>query len=346
MQAKLETTQIQNLSRGVLLVNLGTPKSFKWKDVYNYLLEFLLDPLVIDLPFLQRNLLVRGVIVPFRTSASAKVYRSVWTPEGSPLLVHSEELLEKVREKFGERLVVELAMRYQFPSIEDGLKKLVKAGVNDILVVPLFPQYASATTGSIKAKVQQVTDKWQVKPNIRFIEHFYKNPDMVEAFAANGAKHNLASFDHILFSFHGLPERHIRKADTHGCCLQEGCCDAIHDKNQNCYKAQCYATAHAIAEKLKLTSENFTVCFQSRLGKDPWIQPYTSETIKRLVTNGNKRLLVFCPAFVADCHQTVTKMTIYGENRKLPVFSVHRSALIENHMYSIICSILQIRREV
>ena len=296
---------MDNKNPGVLLVNLGTPKSPKWKDVYDFLLEFLLDPFVIDLPFLRRNLLVRGVIVPFRTSSSAKAYQSIWTSEGSPLFVHSERLLNQIRKRFGSKPTIELAMRYQFPSIEQGLNKLRKAGVDTILIIPLFPQYASATTGSIQAKIRQISSKWQVATGLKFVDHFYDNVGMIRTFAENGRKHDLSSFDHVLFSFHGLPERHIRKADAHGNCLNAGCCDSISDKNRTCYKAQCYATARAIAYELNLTDENYTVCFQSRLGKDPWIQPYTSETIKYLADQGSKKLLVFCPAFVADCLETL-----------------------------------------
>ena len=242
--------------------------------------------------------------MPFRTSASAKTYREIWTKEGSPLLVHGKNLTAKIRSQFADEVAIELAMRYQEPSIHNGLESLRAQKVSKILVVPLFPQYASATTGSIHEKVMEIVSGWQVVPEMCFVDHFYEQQGMIEAFAANGKKYDPNSYDHVLFSFHGLPERHIKKADSCNFCLKDSCCDKLQVENQLCYKAQCHATARAVADQCSLAEKKYTICFQSRLGKDPWIEPFTSQVVQKLAKEGKKKVLVFCPAFVADCLET------------------------------------------
>jgi ferrochelatase len=298
--------------KGILLVNLGTPDSPKTADVRKYLDEFLMDPRVIDVNPALRTFLVKGLIVPFRSPKSAKLYQKIWSDEtGSPLLHYSKLQLKALQERLGDEYQVELAMRYQSPSIESALNRLKEALVSDIKVIPLFPQYASASTGSVHDKVMELVKQWQTIPNISFVNSFHNDDLMIETFANNGRKHQPETYDHVLFSFHGLPQRQIKKCDhTHSYCLQvDGCCSTLNDTNKFCYSAQSYDTARLIAEKLNLPKEKYTVCFQSRLGNDPWVQPYTSQVVAQLATEGKKRLLVFCPAFVADCLETVYEVT-------------------------------------
>lgn len=292
---------------GILLVNLGTPDSAEVSDVRKYLDEFLMDKRVIDINPLMRFLLVKGIIVPFRGPKSARTYKEIWTSGGSPLYTNSKSAANRLQENLGEKYVVELSMRYGNPSISTGLENLKKAGVSTIKVVPMFPQYASATTGSVHAKIMEIVSKWEVIPSITFVNSFYDNPTFIDAFSQRGADHDLSEYDHILFSYHGLPQRQLLKADQSRChCLkQEGCCNTITDINQNCYRAQCFATSQLIASQLKLKPENYTVCFQSKLGNSPWAQPYTIEVIEKLALQGIKRILVFCPAFTADCIETL-----------------------------------------
>ncbi len=295
---------------GVLLVNLGTPDSPSRGDVYKYLKEFLLDKRVIDTNWLTRNLLVRGIIAPFRSGDSAKLYKMLWTKDGSPLKFYGERLAEGVRKKLGGDYVVELAMRYQSPSIKSRLEKVLKEHISELIVVPLFPHYASASTGSAHEEVMRVLAMQQKIPNVRFINSFYEYEPMIDVFVENARKYDTNSYDHFLFSYHGLPQRQLRKADDCNHCLQSpDCCKTLSYKNQFCYSAQCYATTYAIAKKLDLKPEQYTICFQSRLGKDPWQQPYTSDVLEERAKKGDKRMLVFCPAFVADCLETTIEVT-------------------------------------
>jgi ferrochelatase len=305
--------------KGVLLVNLGTPDSPEVKDVRKYLDEFLMDERVIDIPAFNRNLLVRGIIVPFRSPKTAKLYKEIWDEKGSPLLYFSEVQLALVREQLGPDYQVELAMRYQSPSIETALSKLRAGQVDSIRVLPLFPQYASASTGSVIQKVMGIVCKWPTIPNVSFVNSFHDNELMIEAFADNAKKYQPETYDHVLFSFHGLPERQLIKCDDSGkhCLKSADCCSKLTDVNQFCYSAQSHDTARLIAAELNIPKEKYSVCFQSRLGKEPWVQPYTSDVLTDLAAKGNKRLLVFCPAFVADCLETLYEVTVeYGEEFK------------------------------
>lgn len=300
---------------GVLLVNLGTPRSPVPRDVFRYLNEFLTDARVIDLPWLKRQLLVRGIIVPARYRQSAKLYQKLWTKEGSPLLVHGKEVKEKLQAMLGENYKVTLAMRYQEPSISQGLEELRRQNISRLIVFPLFPQYASATTGSVHQKVMEIVQHWQVIPHLTFINSYPEDPQMIEAFCARGRQYPIDSFDHILFSFHGLPEKHIQKADVSKQCLTGMCCKRLDRSNQFCYKAQCEATARAIAAQMNLEPAQYTICFQSRLGKDPWIIPFTSQVIHDGAKKGWKRVLVFCPSFVSDCLETTCEIS-YEYNKE------------------------------
>jgi len=310
---------------GVLLVNLGTPDSTKTGDVRKYLREFLMDGRVLDVPYVLRFLLVNLIIAPFRASKSAKLYRKVWLSEGSPLLVYSQRATALLQETLGEEFKVVLGMRYQSPSIEKALLELKGKGLDKIIVVPLFPQYASASTGSAQEKVMELVSKWQIVPEIAFIQSFFDHPKFIEAFAAIGKRHlETQPYDHVIFSYHGLPERHIRKGDHTGTCLQaaklnpaiEGepnCCATMHADNRGCYRAQCFATTRLLADALGLVAKDYTVSFQSRLLNDPWLKPYTDLIIKDLVGKGKKRILTFSPSFIADCLETIEEI---GEEYK------------------------------
>lgn len=301
---------------GILLVNLGTPDSPEVPDVKKYLKQFLLDERVIDIPALNRNLLVRGIIVPFRSPKTSALYKKIWNEQGSPLMYYSVLQHTMLKERLGESYQVELAMRYQNPSIESALERLKVGLVDKIIVVPLFPQYASASTGSVMQLVMEIVSKWFTIPPIEFVNSFHNHPLMIDIFAENAKKHQIESFDHLLFSFHGLPERQIYKCDHSGdyCLKVENCCETLNNTNKFCYSAQGHDTARLIASKLGIKRENYTVCFQSRLGKEPWMQPYTTDVLKKLASEGKKRLLVFSPAFVADCLETIYEISVeYNE---------------------------------
>ncbi|NOW96729.1 ferrochelatase [Mucilaginibacter sp. SG564] len=306
--------------KAVLLVNLGTPDSPSTADVRTYLNEFLMDPRVIDINPISRTLLVRGLIAPFRAPKSAKLYQAIWDKEtGSPLMHYSLLQQKALQQRLGDEYIVELAMRYQNPSIESALNRLKAALVDDIQVIALFPQYASASTGSVYDKVMELLLAWGTKPNISFVNSFHDNEGMIATFADNAQKYHPESYDHVLFSFHGLPQRQLVKADhTQQHCLKvNDCCGTLTDANKNCYSAQSHHTAKLIAQKLNIPQDKYTICFQSRLGNDPWVQPYTSEIVSKLAKEGKKSLLVFCPAFVADCLETVYEVTTeYGDEFK------------------------------
>ncbi len=296
--------------KGVLLVNLGTPDDPSVPAVRRYLKQFLLDPRVIDYPWLSRNLIVRGIIAPFRSFSSSKLYKMLWTENGSPLKHYGEQVRDGVQEKLGEDYVVRLAMRYQNPSIGGAIQELMNEEVSEIIVFPMFPQYASATTGSVHDEVMRVLRQQEVIPNLRFINSYYDHDGMIEIFADNARQFDLDSYDHIIFSYHGLPQRQLRKGDPSGqhCLKRENCCQNIGRVNQFCYSAQCHATTRAIVNKLGLSAEQYTTSFQSRLGPEQWAKPYTSDLIDEQAEKGAKRLLVFSPAFVADCLETVIEI--------------------------------------
>lgn len=295
---------------GILLVNLGTPDSYRTSDVRKYLVEFLTDGRVIDIPYVSRQLLVRGIIGPFRAPKSAKIYKEVWTDEGSPLLVISEKLRDLVAAELGDDFQVELAMRYQSPSIESALDRFKGKIYKKIRIIPMFPQYAGASTGSVHQEVMRIISGWQTIPDVEFVNSYPVDEDMIAAHIARGKEYDLDSYDHILFSYHGLPERQLIKADPGNHCAQsKDCCFNWSEKNYYCYGAQCYATTKAIVAGLGLSEDRYTTCFQSRLGKTPWKQPYTTDVLEHLAKEkGAKRLLFFCPAFTADCLETIVEV--------------------------------------
>jgi len=295
--------------KGVLLVNLGTPDEPTRSAVYRYLKQFLLDPRVIDYPWAVRQFVVQGIIAPFRSGSSSKLYKKLWTENGSPLKYYGEVVTAGVQKLLGDDYVVELGMRYQNPSIESALAKLLAQDVSEITVFPMFPQYASATTGSVHDEVMRLLRQKETIPNMKFVNSYYDYEPMIEVFADNARQFDLENYDHIIFSYHGLPQRQLRRADTNNHCLQkENCCQNISSVNQFCYSAQCHATTRAIATKLNLPKERYTTSFQSRLGPEEWAKPYTAKTIEAWAEKGAKRLLVFSPAFVADCLETIIEI--------------------------------------
>ncbi|GAB4107637.1 ferrochelatase [Echinicola sediminis] len=300
-----------NAKTGVLLVNLGTPDSTAVPDVRKYLREFLMDGRVIDIPFVSRWFLVNCIIAPFRAPKSAAEYRKLWTDRGSPLLFHTEDLKEKLVSQLDARKYhVEIAMRYQSPSIEKGLKAMQEAKVRKIIVLPLFPQYASATNGSVIDRVMEIVRSWQVIPDINYVARFMDHPLFLEAWKELAEeKMKGTAYDAYLFSYHGLPERQIQKASCNGYCqLNDACCSKQVPANQFCYRSQCYYTTRLLADKLGLPADKVHTSFQSRLGKDPWVQPYTEDKIKELAASGMKKVLAFSPAFVADCLETTIEV--------------------------------------
>ncbi len=294
--------------KGILLVNLGTPDSPSVPDVRRYLNEFLMDGRVIDIPAWRRFFLVRGIIVPFRAPNSAKLYRAVWNDEtGSPLLHYSLLQQRLLQERLGDEYHVELAMRYQNPSIASALARLRPMNLEQLRIIPLFPQYASASTGSVIDKVMELMRSWHTFPEVSIVNDFYDNERMIDVFAENARKHDLTAYDHVLFSYHGLPVRQLNDVTPDGShrCETAGCRERIDEHNRYCYVAQCYATTRLLAGKIGIDADRYTVCFQSRLGKTPWVEPYTTDALKAVAANGAKRLLVFSPAFVADCLETI-----------------------------------------
>ena len=298
---------------GVLLVNLGTPDAPETAPVRRYLRQFLSDSRVLTLPAPLRWMLLNLVILPTRPAKSAAAYRKIWGPEGSPLLVHSKALAREVAKELGGDFVVELAMRYGQPSIASGLASLESAGVARVIVLPLFPQYASSVTASVSAEVFACLDRQGDFPPLEIMGAFYDEPDFAGSWSEI-ARPELESFepDHVLYSFHGLPEDQIRASDpTRGHCLsKQGCCDAPGQSLRRCYRAQCYATARSLSEALELDPGKTSVAFQSRLGPRPWIQPFTDVVLPELADAGVKRLAVFCPSFVADCLETLEEIGI------------------------------------
>lgn len=297
------------MKKGLLLINIGTPSSPDVPAVRRYLREFLSDKRVIDLPSLLRYILLYCVILPFRPKQSAHAYQAIWTANGSPLICYSEQLCNQLRLRLGKDYQVVLGMRYGKPSIQNALKQM--QGCEHITVLPLYPQYSSAATGSSIEKALQALAPTTIFPSISIIRDFYNHPAFIHAQAELIKKHGL-DHDHILFSYHGLPERHLLKA---GC--KTICADACPASSaaQGCYRAQCFETTRLLAERLQLT--NYSTAFQSRLGKTPWIKPYTDEVLTKLVNSGVKRLAIACPSFVTDCLETLEEIGLRAKQQWL-----------------------------
>jgi len=303
------------MQTGVLLVNLGTPASPAARDVRRYLREFLSDPLVMDIPAVPRWLILHCFILPFRPRKSAAAYAKIWTDQGSPLLLHSERLRDGVARRLGDGYAVELAMRYGAPSIRGAVERLAAAGIDRWIVLPLFPQHSGATTRSAVDKLADELARAGNTSPVNVLGAFYDDPGFLDAFGGV-ARRRLDAFrpDHVLFSYHGLPERQVQAADATGahCLASDTCCDTVSEVNRDCYRAQCFATTRALAEALGLGPDEHSLSFQSRLGRTPWIRPYTDHVLPELAARGAKRLAVVCPAFVADCLETLEEIAIRG----------------------------------
>lgn len=292
---------------GVLLINLGTPDSPSVEDVRSYLSQFLNDPRVIDIPWLLRKILVNLIIVPFRAPKSAKIYQKLWTDKGSPLLYHSNNVKTLLQKELGAGYDVHLAMRYKNPSIPAVLEQMRKLNYARIIALPMFPQYASASTGSALEEVMRVIQSWWVIPEVELISQYYDHALFIEAFVARGRQYKLEEYDHILFSYHGLPERQVDKVHLQGLCSDHNCECEVTEENKFCYKATCYATTRSLVEKLGIPKEKYTVCFQSRLDQK-WLKPFSDEVVRECGRKGMKKILVFSPAFTADCLETVIEI--------------------------------------
>ena len=299
------------MNKGVLLVNLGSPDSPSVGDVRRYLNEFLMDGRVIDTPWLLRRFIV-GMILIGRPRESAHAYGKIWTKEGSPLVVTSRHVLEKLRERV--RAPVELAMRYQKPSIESALRNLRERGVDELFLIPLFPHYAMSSYETAVVRVMKVARWLAPKMKVTVQPPYFDAPDYIAALAASAKDHLETGYDHLLFSFHGIPERHLKKSDpTHSHCLaRPDCCEAASPVHATCYRAQCFKTAAAFVKQAGVPAGKFSISFQSRLGKDPWLKPYTDFELAELPKRGVKKLQVICPAFVSDCLETLEEIGIRG----------------------------------
>ncbi|WP_455169851.1 ferrochelatase [Aegicerativicinus sediminis] len=302
------------MKKGVLLVNLGSPDSTDPKDVKKYLDEFLMDERVIDVPYWARTLLVRGIILNTRPKASAAAYKKIWWDEGSPLIVISERVQEKVQKLVDYPVV--LAMRYGSLSLEKGLKELADQGVDEVFLMPLYPQFAMATTETILVKVEEIRKKDYPNMKIKSLEPFYNHPQYIKILSESIKSYlNSESYEHLLFSYHGVPERHIKKRDiTKNHCKIDGqCCKTPSEAHKFCYRHQCYEVTRLVGEYLGLEPDSYSTSFQSRLGFDPWLQPYTDRTIERLGKEGLKNLAIVTPAFVSDCIETLEEIAMEGQ---------------------------------
>ena len=295
--------------KGALLINLGSPDSPDPKDVKRYLGEFLMDERVIDLPKPLRTFLVKGIILNTRPKKSAKAYKKIWWEEGSPLIVLSKRLQKAVQKKVS--VPMGLAMRYGSPSIEQGIKSLVDQGVDEIMLIPLYPQFAMATTETILVLAEKIKNEKYPELEFTVLPPFYNHPDYIRVLSRS-IQEDLKDkkWEHLLFSYHGIPERHIRKSDitkSH-CKIDKSCCQTTSEAHQYCYRHQCYETTRQVAEYLELKEGTYSTSFQSRLGVDPWLQPYTDQTVARFAKKGIKNMAIVTPAFVSDCLETLEEI--------------------------------------
>ena len=302
------------MKKGILLVNLGSPDSPNPKDVKKYLGEFLMDERVIDIPLVARTALVKGVILNTRPKQSAAAYKKIWWDEGSPLIVLSERLQKAIQKQVEQP--VALAMRYGSMTIKKGLQELVDKGVDEVLLFPLYPQFAMATTETITVLAEELRQQYFPNLKIESVPAFYNKPDYIEVLSNSIKKHlEGKNHEHLLFSYHGVPERHIRKSDitkSH-CKIDKSCCVTPSKAHEFCYKHQCLEVTRLVAEKLQFKEGTYSTSFQSRLGFDPWLLPYTDRTIERLGKQGIKNMAIVTPAFVSDCLETLEEIAMEGQ---------------------------------
>ena len=303
-----------SVTKGVLLMNLGSPDSTQVKDLKKYLDQFLMDERVIDKPWLLRALLVKGIIVPFRASKSAEAYKVIWTEEGSPLISITRQLQRALQHEIEEP--VEVAMRYGNPGMEEAFEALLKKNplIEEVVALPLYPHYAMSSYETAVEYAKEIHKKKKYSFKLSFIDPFYKEPAYLRVLAENIKPFLNQPYDQLLFSYHGIPERHIRKSDVTGChCLQtENCCEVDSPAHAFCYRHQVFTTTKLVTEILQIPKDKYSISFQSRLGKG-WLTPFTDFRLKELPGEGVKKLLVVCPAFVSDCLETLEEIAIRGK---------------------------------
>ena len=301
------------MKTAILLSNLGTPKSPYPKDVKTYLKEFLMDEGVINLPYILRWLLVHGIILNTRPKKSSKAYQKIWMKNGSPLMVYTTQFASQLQTLLGDEFLVEVSMRYQEPSISSALEKIKKEKIKEIIFIPLYPQYSEATTGSTIEKFLKEYHKLQMTIPFKIIKNFYNTSQYVEAMVNTTQEIlNKTEYDHLLFSYHGLPEDHLKKKYKE-CLASLECCDQINPDKNECYRAQCLKTTSLIAKRLNLKKNKYSITFQSRLGRAKWISPYTDQTLMQLPQSGVKKIAVICPSFISDCLETLEEIQITGK---------------------------------
>jgi ferrochelatase len=300
-------------TEAVLLLNLGSPDSPEIPDVRKYLKEFLSDKRVLDTPAPIRQFVLNVFILPRRPRNSAEAYRKIWTPQGSPLIVISKRVQSLLQKKID--IPIELAMRYGKPSTDGVLKKMIAQGIQKIYLIPLYPHYAMSSYETAVVKVQEVLAKIAPGTVLKTLPPFYEDPEYIKAMVSSSEDFLKKSYDHLLFSFHGIPERHLKQADPSKChCLiQSNCCSTPNPVHDFCYRAHAFKTVRAFVEKAKIPEAKYSVSFQSRLGREPWLKPYTDFELKEFPSRGIKRLLVICPAFVSDCLETLEEIAMRGK---------------------------------
>ncbi|HSZ86532.1 MAG TPA: ferrochelatase [Puia sp.] len=300
--------------RGIILMNLGSPDSTEVKDVHKYLMQFLMDGRVIDYPFLFRKILVGGIIVPTRAPKSAEAYKTIWTKDGSPLIVFTKQLQKAVQQQVKEP--VEIAMRYGNPTIESACNNLLEKipGLEEVLAIPLYPHYAMSSYETAVEYAKEIHQKKKYSFKLNFIKPYYNEENYINALSENIKPFLEKDYDHILFSYHGVPGRHIRKSDpTKNHCLKTNdCCNVASAAHATCYRHQVFTTTRSVTEKLKIPANKFSVSFQSRLGKG-WLEPFTDIRLEEMPKEGIKKLLVVCPAFVSDCLETLEEIAMRGK---------------------------------
>ena len=295
------------MKRALLIVNLGTPNKPSYFSVFKYLRQFLMDRRVININPILRFFLVNLIICPTRSFSSTKIYKKVWNKEtGSPLLHNTKKLAQKIQSKLPE-YTVEYAMRYQNPSIENVLNKLLIQNPDEIIILPLFPHYAAATTGSVYEEVSRILSKKWVVPKIKFINQFYDNDKFIDAWVEKAKKFDINSYDKIIFSYHGIPNSHVDNVYENSVCNDHDCEKKITEDNKFCYKATTYETTKLIASRLNINPENYVVTYQSRL-TNKWLSPFTDEVLQAIANEGTKNVLVFSPSFTADCLETIIEI--------------------------------------
>jgi ferrochelatase len=303
------------MKRGIILMNLGSPDSTEVKDVRTYLSEFLMDKRVIDYPYLFRFLLVKGIIVPFRAPKSAEAYKSIWTKEGSPLIVLTKQLQQKLQEQMDEP--IEVAMRYGNPTPQSAYENLLKKvdSLEEVILMPLYPHYAMSSYETAVEYMKEVHQKNKYSFSLKTVEPYYNNEDYISALGESIKPYLQNDFDKVLFSYHGIPERHILKSDitSNRCLKSTDCCLVDSPTHQFCYRHQCFKTTELVTKALQIPKEKFEQSFQSRLGRDKWLTPYTAQRLGELPAEGVKKLLVVCPAFVSDCLETLEEIAEQGK---------------------------------